>query len=128
MNKPAGGEGHRRDDRVFGGATHAPRLSLHRHRSRGCGGGRGEPGPADRPDESTAPRLDFHLFSGQQDDENYQLPAGRIGKNLMFGGNLYYRLAPNVLLALEWSQLRTVYIGQDERKNNHDDLALAYLF
>lgn len=76
----------------------------------------------------TAPRLDFHLFSGQQDDENYQLPAGRIGKNLMFGGNLYYRLAPNVLLALEMSQLRTAYIGQAVRKNNHYDLALAYLF
>ena len=51
MNKPAGGEGLRRDDRVFGGA-HAPRLSLYRHRRRRRGGRRGGPGAADRADES----------------------------------------------------------------------------
>ena len=46
----------------------------------------------------------------------------------MFGGNLYYRLAPNVLLGLEASQLRTVYLVNGVRINNHYDLALAYLF
>lgn len=76
----------------------------------------------------TVPRLDFHLFSGQQDDRNSELIDGRIGKNLMFGGNLYYRLAPNVMLGLEATQLRTTYIGQGIRINNHYDLALAYLF
>ncbi|HTS28811.1 MAG TPA: hypothetical protein VMH81_23230 [Bryobacteraceae bacterium] len=75
-----------------------------------------------------APRLDFHLFSGQQDDRNRDLDTGRIGKNLLFGGNLYYHLAPNVILALETSQLRTWYIGQGVRINNHYDLALGYLF
>jgi hypothetical protein len=76
----------------------------------------------------TLPRLDFHLFSGQQDDRNENLRTGGIGKNLLFGGNLYYRLAPNVLLALEASRLRTTYIGQGIRGNNHYDLALAYFF
>lgn len=75
-----------------------------------------------------APRLDFHLFSGQQDDRNDDLNAGRIGKNLLFGGNLYYHLAPNVILGLESTQLRTRYIGQGVRINNHYDLALGYLF
>jgi hypothetical protein len=75
-----------------------------------------------------APRLDFHLFSGQQDDRNRDLDAGRIGKNLLFGGNLYYHLAPNVILGLETTQLRTLYIGQGTRINNHYDLALGYLF
>ena len=75
-----------------------------------------------------APRLDFHLFSGQQDDRNSDLDAGRIGKNLLFGGNLYYHLAPNVILGLETTQLRTAYIGQGIRINNHYDLALGYLF
>jgi hypothetical protein len=75
-----------------------------------------------------APRLDFHLFSGQQDDRNRDLDVGRIGKNLLFGGNLYYHLAPNVILGLETSQLRTMYIGQGIRINNHYDLALGYLF
>jgi hypothetical protein len=76
----------------------------------------------------TTRRLDFHLFSGQQDDENRDLITGRIGKNMMFGGNLYYRLAPNVLLGLETSHLRTAYIGQGVRINNHYDLALGYFF
>ncbi len=76
----------------------------------------------------TLPRLDVHLFSGQQDDTNSELDTGRIGKNLLFGGNLYYRLAPNVIFALETTQLRTVFIGQPLRLNNHYDVALAYLF
>ena len=46
----------------------------------------------------------------------------------MFGGNLYFRIAPNVLMGPEISQLRTVYLGQGTRRNNHYDLALAYLF
>jgi hypothetical protein len=76
----------------------------------------------------TVPRLDFHFFSGQQDDRHSDLIAGGIGKNLIFGGNAFFRLAPNVLLALEASQLRTAYIGAVTRLNNHYDVALAYLF
>jgi hypothetical protein len=76
----------------------------------------------------TLPRVDLHLFSGQQDDKNEDLAAGRIGKNWMFGGNVYYRIAPNVLVGVEVSQLRTWYIGQGVRINNHYDLAWAYLF
>ena len=75
-----------------------------------------------------APRLDFHLFSGQQDDRNADLGSGRIAKNLLYGGNLFYRLAPNVLLGLEATQIRTDYLGQGIRINNHYDLALAYHF
>ena len=37
-------------------------------------------------------------------------------------------LAPNVILALETTQLRTTYLSQGVRINNHYDLALAYLF
>jgi len=76
----------------------------------------------------TLPRLDFHLFSGQQDDRDADAITGSIGKNLMFGGNLYFRIAPNVLLGWETSRVRTVYIGQEARINNHYDLALGYLF
>jgi hypothetical protein len=76
----------------------------------------------------TLPRLDFHLFTGQQDDDRSDLVPGLIGKNLLFGGNLYFHLAPNVILAWETTQLRTTYIGQGTRINNHYDLALAYLF
>ena len=73
-------------------------------------------------------RLDLHLLSGQQDDRNSDLITGSIGKNLFFGGNLYFRLAPNLILSPEISQVRTVYIGQGTRLNNHYDLALGYFF
>jgi hypothetical protein len=74
------------------------------------------------------PRLDMHFFNGQVDDANADLGTGSIGKNLLFGGNAYFRLAPNVLMGIEASQVRTTYIGQGVRINNHYDLALAYLF
>jgi len=76
----------------------------------------------------TLPRLDFHFFTGQVDDGNSDLVKGSIGKNLLFGGNAYFRIAPNVLVGVEASQVRTMYIGQGVRLNNHYDLALAYLF
>jgi hypothetical protein len=74
------------------------------------------------------PRVDLHLFSGQQDDRNRDLAAGRIGKNWMYGGNVFYRIAPNVLIGVEMTQLRTWYLAQGVRINNHYDLAWAYLF
>jgi hypothetical protein len=73
-------------------------------------------------------RLDFHLFTGQVNDSSRMLGTGAIGKNLLFGGNSYFHLAPNVILALEATQVRTVYLGQGTLINNHYDLALAYLF
>jgi hypothetical protein len=75
-----------------------------------------------------APRVDLHLFTGEQDDDDRDLIVGRIGRNRQFGANLFYRLAPNVLLGLESSQVRTSYIGQSLRINNHYDVALAYYF
>jgi hypothetical protein len=74
------------------------------------------------------PRLDFHFFTGQVDDSNHDLGTGSIGKNLLYGGNAYFRLAPNVLMGIETTQIRTMYIGQGIRLNNHYDLALAYIF
>lgn len=75
-----------------------------------------------------APRLWFNLFSGQQDDRNSGLPAGAIGKNIAFGGNVFLRLAPNVLSSFEYSQTRTAYIAGGTPITNHYDLAFAYLF
>jgi hypothetical protein len=39
-----------------------------------------------------------------------------------------YKLAPNVIAAIELSQARTSYLTSGLRLNNHYDLALAYLF
>ena len=74
MNKPAGGEGLRRDDRVFRGA-HAPRLSLYRHRRRRRGGGRGRAGAADRADESG--RLDHRGRRADRGRSRRRSPTGR---------------------------------------------------
>ncbi len=73
-------------------------------------------------------RLWFNLFSGQQDDRNRDLADGSVGKNLAYGANVFYRLAPNVLASFEASQYRTDYLGTGTLLNNHYDLALAYLF
>jgi len=75
----------------------------------------------------TIRRLDFHLFTGQQDYEAAGR-AGNVTRNLLFGGNLYFRLAPNVLFGPEITQTRTFYWGEGLRINNHYDMALAYLF
>ena len=39
-----------------------------------------------------------------------------------------YKLAPNVIAALEAAHTRTGYLPSLLRLNNHYDLALAYLF
>jgi hypothetical protein len=73
-------------------------------------------------------RVSFHLFSGLENGRTADLAAYAIGRNWMYGANLFYRLAPNVLLGAEVSQARTTYIDSKLRLNNHYDLALAYLF
>ncbi|MBM3775995.1 MAG: hypothetical protein FJW37_12665 [Acidobacteria bacterium] len=73
-------------------------------------------------------RLSFNLYGGQHDDRNADLRLGGIGKNLAYAGNLMYRLAPNVLLSFESSQVRTTYLGSGKRLTNHYDLAVGYLF
>jgi len=73
-------------------------------------------------------RLSFHLFSGLENGRAADLADYAIGRNWMYGANLFYRLAPNVLLGTEVSQARTTYIDSKLRLNNHYDLALAYLF
>jgi len=76
----------------------------------------------------TWPRMDFHFFFGDQQYGTRYLGAGDVTGNIQYGVNLYYRLAPNVILAPEISQLRSRRIGQMVLINNHYDLALAYLF
>jgi hypothetical protein len=81
-------------------------------------------------------RLSFNLMAGQQDDRNSDLriglgaggPSGGIAKNLQWGGNSFYKLAPNVLVSFEILQTRTTYLMLGRRLNNHYDLAFAYLF
>ncbi len=73
-------------------------------------------------------RLAFDIYGGRQDDQNSDLHAGYIGLNQIYAANAMYRFAPNVMLSLEASQVRTTYLGIGNRLNNHVDLAVAYLF
>ncbi|MBI4907819.1 MAG: hypothetical protein HY820_29615 [Acidobacteria bacterium] len=73
-------------------------------------------------------RLTFHFMAGLHTSVARDLVAGDIGANRSYGGNLYYRLAPNVIVSFEGMQTRTTYSGVGLRWNNHYDLALAYLF
>lgn len=75
-----------------------------------------------------ADRVALHFFTGQMDDRNRDLRPGALGKNLVWGGNFYYYLAPNVIASFEATQTRSRYIGTSLLHNNHYDLALAYLF
>ncbi len=73
-------------------------------------------------------RLTVNLFTGTEDARNSELLRGNIGRNLSGGGNLMFRLAPNVVVSFETMQWRTSYIGVGTRLNNRYDLALVYLF
>ena len=73
-------------------------------------------------------RLTFNVYSGQESDHPEDLAAGEITRNFVFAGNAIYRLGSNVLLGLEAAQIRTLYLAQPNRHNNHYDLALGYLF
>lgn len=74
------------------------------------------------------PQLDFHLMAGIHDDRNGDLEGDGVGRNFNWGGNFFYRLAPNVIFSVEAMQARTAYLQTGRRVNNHFDLAIAYLF
>ena len=74
------------------------------------------------------PRLSFHLFGGEESDRSAGFSAGNISRNLMYAGNIMYKLAPNIVAAFEAAQNRTDYVVSGSRLSNHYDLALCYLF
>jgi hypothetical protein len=75
-----------------------------------------------------APRLSLHIYAGEQYNRASDIAPSGIQRNFLYAGNIMYKLAPNVVAALEASQTRTQYLGSLFRLNDHYDLALAYLF
>jgi hypothetical protein len=73
-------------------------------------------------------RLDLNLLAGMQDDFNRDLSANGIARNLSYGTNLRFHLAPNLLLGPEIMQIRTTYRQSGILLINRYDLALGYLF
>ncbi len=74
------------------------------------------------------PRLSFNLYGGEDDPNNRDLAAGGIARNLSYAANVFYKLAPNVVVGGEVSQVRTQFLNGQRPLNNHYDLAVAYLF
>jgi hypothetical protein len=73
-------------------------------------------------------RADFHLFAGVQYYESRVLAVGDANRNAQYGVNLFFHVAPNVILGPEISQIRTLYLTNVTRLLNHYDLALGYVF
>jgi hypothetical protein len=73
-------------------------------------------------------RLQLHAMAGEQNDRDQDLNFGQIGRNRSWALNSMYQLSPNVLLGIEFQQIRTTYIGTGTRVLNRYDLALGYLF
>ena len=73
-------------------------------------------------------RLSFNAYSGQESNRAVDLLLGGITRNFTYAGNVQYRIASNVVLGIEASQVRTKRVNAVERLNNHYDLAVAYLF
>ena len=59
---------------------------------------------------AATPRLTFNVYGGQHDDRNRDLRGRGIGKNFIYSANTFYRIAPNVIFALEVMQIRTTYL------------------
>ncbi|MBI3667325.1 MAG: hypothetical protein HY236_14050 [Acidobacteria bacterium] len=74
------------------------------------------------------PRLSFNLYGGEDDPNNFDLAPGGIARNMAYAANIFYRLANNVVIGGEASQVRTWFLNGQRPLNNHYDLALAYLF
>ena len=73
-------------------------------------------------------RISFNLYAGEEDFRASDVVLGGIDRNLVYAGNIYYRLGPNVITSFEASQARTTYAGSGTRLNPHYDVAIAYLF
>jgi hypothetical protein len=74
------------------------------------------------------PRLSAHIYAGEQFNRASDLSPGAIQRNFTYAGNIMYKIAPNVMAAVEAAQTRTRIVDSLLRLNNHYDLALAYLF
>jgi hypothetical protein len=74
------------------------------------------------------PRLSFNISGGTDDPNNRDLPLSGIARNRVWVGNMMFRVAPNVVIAPEFSQSRTKFMTGERPINNHYDLAVAYFF
>ena len=73
-------------------------------------------------------RVSLNLIAGAMDDRNRDLTAAMIASNRNAAANLVFRIAPNVLVALEAMRIRTLYLNGGLSRNPRYDLSIAYQF
>lgn len=73
-------------------------------------------------------RLTFDFYAGRQANDARDLVSPAILRTLTYAGNALYHLSPNVIVGLEGSQERLVYLSLNQRLANRYDASFAYLF
>ncbi len=73
-------------------------------------------------------RLTFDLYAGRQWNDASDLNEYNIARTLTYAANALYRIAPNVVLGIEASQSRLVYVYPYSQISNRYDATVAYLF
>jgi len=73
-------------------------------------------------------RVSLNLFAGIHDDRNAGLAPAQVGANRAGAANLMFRIAPNVIAAIEAMQIRTQSADGRAAKLNRYDLSVAYQF
>lgn len=73
-------------------------------------------------------RVTFNIYGGVHNDRDSDLNRGQNALNRTGGGNVMWRVAPNVIVGLEAIQIRSDYLGTVQRRLNRYDLSIGYLF
>jgi len=73
-------------------------------------------------------RLTFDAYAGRQVNESRGLTPDQIAGNLIYAGNVLYRVGPNVMIGFEGAHENIVYANHTLTLTNRYDATLAYLF
>jgi len=73
-------------------------------------------------------RLTFDAYAGRQVNESRGLTLNQIAGNLIYAGNVLYRVGPNVMIGFEGAHENIVYANHTLTLTNRYDATLAYLF
>ncbi len=73
-------------------------------------------------------RLTFDAYAGRQVNESRGLTLNQIAGNLIYAGNVLYRVGSNVVIGFEGAHEDIVYANHTFTLTNRYDATLAYLF
>jgi hypothetical protein len=73
-------------------------------------------------------RLTFDLYAGQQLNDAKDLTSFDVSRNLVYAGNVLYRIGTNVVLGFEGAQQELQYLNRLHFSTTRYDATVAYLF